>query len=131
MMGECELHNGLHNYDDYGYLEVENYENGFYKIIGTNLNNYAMPLIRYDTGDLAKVSNASCECGRSFPLIKKVVGRKDTPLIAPSGQQVPSVNFYTMFEDFHEISLSFEFLKVFFKLFFLFLIFFFAFLQFC
>lgn len=45
------------------------------ELVITELNNLAMPLIRYRTGDLAALSAKSCECGRSFPVIEKLVGR--------------------------------------------------------
>jgi len=34
-----------------------------------------MPLIRYDTGDLAIKLNKPCPCGRSYPLMSPVEGR--------------------------------------------------------
>lgn len=99
MFGDCEKHEGLHNYDEYGYLELlDTEEKKIKKIIGTNLNNLAMPLIRYDTGDLAEITEQGCSCGRSSQVIKNVIGRHDSQLITPEGNKIPSVNFYTMFE---------------------------------
>ena len=46
------------------------------KIYITTLNNFSMPLIRYDIGDIAvKAENEQCFCGRGMALIKKVIGR--------------------------------------------------------
>jgi len=99
MFGDCEKHEGLHNYDEYGYLELlDTEDNDIKKIIGTNLNNFAMPLIRYDTGDLAEVSENGCSCGRSSQVIRNVIGRHDSQIVTPEGNKIPSVNFYTMFE---------------------------------
>jgi len=42
----------------------------------TDLNNRAMPLIRYRVGDSAVVGE-SCGCGRSFPVLERVWGRED------------------------------------------------------
>lgn len=99
MFGDCEKHEGLHNYDEYGYLELLDTEDkSIKKIIGTNLNNFAMPLIRYDTGDLAEVSESGCGCGRNSQVINNVIGRHDSQIITPEGNKIPSVNFYTMFE---------------------------------
>lgn len=99
MFGDCEKHEGLHNYDEYGYLELLNTDDkNIKKIIGTNLNNLAMPLIRYDTGDLAEVDDIGCSCSRSSQVIKNVIGRHDSQIITPEGNKIPSVNFYTMFE---------------------------------
>ena len=45
------------------------------KILATSLYNYALPFIRYDTGDLGIISPSKCSCGRKTPLIKKIIGR--------------------------------------------------------
>jgi phenylacetate-CoA ligase len=50
--------------------------------------NRAMPFIRYKTGDLGAFDEGECECGRGFPLLKVVEGRKDEHLILPSGKKV-------------------------------------------
>lgn len=44
------------------------------RIVITDLYNYALPMIRYDTGDLAVVSQAKCEI--STRVISKIFGRK-------------------------------------------------------
>ena len=42
----------------------------------TNLELKAMPLIRYQTGDLAKViDNVNCSCGRQLQRIERIEGR--------------------------------------------------------
>jgi phenylacetate-CoA ligase len=47
-------------------------------IIVTNLENYVMPFIRYNLGDLIIAPEAEqCSCGRSLPVLGKVVGRDD------------------------------------------------------
>jgi phenylacetate-CoA ligase len=45
------------------------------RIVVTDLFNYAMPLIRYDTGDMAVYSDSS-DCGYSGPVFKKIEGRQ-------------------------------------------------------
>lgn len=46
------------------------------KVYVTNLNNYCMPLIRYEIGDVATWSDSSrCSCGRQTPLLGSVEGR--------------------------------------------------------
>ena len=44
------------------------------RIVITDLYNYALPMIRYDTGDLAIVSKA--KCGANTKVISKLFGRK-------------------------------------------------------
>lgn len=105
MMGDCGNHCGMHNYDDYGYLELHDTDNiNHKKIIGTNLHNLATPLIRYDTGDIAELQNNSINCDHTFNTIKNVIGRKDQQIITQEGYKIPTVNFYTMFESFDKIS---------------------------
>jgi phenylacetate-CoA ligase len=72
-------------------------------VVGTSLWNYAMPLIRYRTGDYARIhrGNPTCECGRGLPLsLSKLEGRRDDIIITPGNHYIPAVNFYTLL---HEI----------------------------
>jgi phenylacetate-CoA ligase len=106
MMGDCGMHCGMHNYDDYGYLELHDTETlNHKKIIGTNLHNLATPLIRYDTGDIAEVnSNNVVTCNHTFHTVQNIIGRKDQQINTPEGYKIPTVNFYTMFESFDKIT---------------------------
>lgn len=45
------------------------------RLVVTGLNNCAMPLLRYETGDLAAAIEGSCPCGRSLPAFGELVGR--------------------------------------------------------
>lgn len=104
MMGDCNKHEGMHNYDEYGYLELLDTDEPYIKkIIGTNLHNLTTPLIRYDTGDLAVLAEISCSCGRMLPTIKNIIGRKDAVIKTIDGYEIPTTNFYTMLEYFQEI----------------------------
>jgi len=55
------------------------------KIIVTSLSNPAMPLIRYDTDDLAIATDQQCPCGRSLPCFGEVVGRYSRIAYLPEG----------------------------------------------
>ena len=44
------------------------------RLVATPLYNFAMPLIRYDTGDLVRTA-APCKCGRSHLAIERGIGR--------------------------------------------------------
>ena len=46
------------------------------RVVVTDLTNRVMPLIRYDTGDLAKKLDTPCPCGRSYPLMSHIDGRR-------------------------------------------------------
>lgn len=82
LAGECESSEYYHVFPQYGYVELidekgeiitEEDKEG--EIVGTSYLNKAMPFIRYKTGDIAKYSSVKCNCGRSYYLIKKIIGR--------------------------------------------------------
>lgn len=45
------------------------------RIVVTDLVNHAMPVLRYDTGDAARVVEGPCPCGRTLPSFGEVRGR--------------------------------------------------------
>jgi phenylacetate-CoA ligase len=45
------------------------------RIVVTALDNLAMPLVRYDTDDLARVVSSPCPCGRTSPTFGEIAGR--------------------------------------------------------
>lgn len=69
------------------------------QIIVTDLHNYAMPLIRYNIGDFATLSDEPCPCGRGLPVIEKVHGRAYDVIKDPDGNKYhPEILMY-IFED--------------------------------
>ena len=54
------------------------------RVVVTSLHNFAMPLIRYDTGDFAE-PGGPCSCGRGLPVLDRIVGRVREMLVMPSG----------------------------------------------
>ncbi len=58
------------------------------RIVVTDLTNYAMPLIRYEIGDLGVERSGSgepCPCGRTLPRLERVVGRSHEMIRTPAG----------------------------------------------
>lgn len=45
------------------------------RLLITDLDNYAMPLVRYENGDYLTLEDQPCPCGRSLRLISKLHGR--------------------------------------------------------
>jgi phenylacetate-CoA ligase len=68
------------------------------RMIGTGLINHAMPLIRYDLGDLALPAKQPCGCGRGLPCIAGILGRVNDTIVTGERKYIPSVRFYTLFE---------------------------------
>jgi len=64
------------------------------KMYITNLNNYSMPLIRYDIGDIAEPDTIKeCDCKRSIPILGKIEGREMSLFKTTSGSIVPGEFF--------------------------------------
>lgn len=103
-MGDCECHKGLHISDEYGYVEILDTDNPQIKrIIGTCLNNLAMPLLRYETNDLAEIAEEKCPCGRSSATVHNIIGRSNS-VIHLEDRDIPLTNFYTMMEYYTNIA---------------------------
>ena len=58
------------------------------RVLVTNLHNYGMPLLRYDTGDVGAFVEARCECGRGLPLLSLSLARSGDILYTPSGKRI-------------------------------------------
>jgi phenylacetate-CoA ligase len=76
-------------------------------VVVTSLNAYAMPLIRYRIGDLARMlprENYPAKRTLDYPIIEKVIGR-DTDLVrTPGGKMLVVHSFTGIFEHIPEIS---------------------------
>lgn len=84
-----------HLVEDECHVEIlsEASDSNFGRVVGTDLWNIAMPVIRYDQGDLAKRSSKSkCSCGSTFPILESFQGRTDQNFINQYRQTVSSSN---------------------------------------
>ena len=94
---ECNIHKGLHVNPLLTYLEivddegdpVSEGEKG--RLLVTDLNNYVMPFIRYDIGDIGVKGPDDCECGSSFQVIESIEGRKGEFIVDKDGNNIPFV----------------------------------------
>ncbi|MCL5256616.1 MAG: hypothetical protein M1319_02330 [Chloroflexi bacterium] len=66
------------------------------EVIITDLENYAMPFIRYALGDVAKFAEKPCPCGRGLPVLAEVMGRTSDFFTTPSGKLVSGHYFGRM-----------------------------------
>src|SRR5262249_37660448 len=90
---ECEKHAGLHIACEHAIVELVNDSaepvvNGSGRVVITDLDNYATPLIRYDNGDLATWRGGSCTCGRASPMLHSIDGRAYELLSAPGNRKI-------------------------------------------
>lgn len=85
---ECPSHRGYHLQHDLARIELLDEHDRpiragqWGRVIATPFYNFAMPLIRYDTGDWAKLEGV-CGCGRHTPLIGPVYGRPSNLMRLP------------------------------------------------
>jgi phenylacetate-CoA ligase len=56
-------------------------------ILVTSLHSYAMPLIRYEIGDIAEWGEA-CDCGITLPVIRRILGRSWRLITRPDCKRV-------------------------------------------
>ena len=90
---ECPAHSGYHVNMDCTVLELitdgrpaRPGERG--RAIVTNLHSFAMPIIRYELGDVCLPSGGTCSCGSHLPLMGIVEGRVDDMVRTPGGRMV-------------------------------------------
>lgn len=91
---ECEK-GELHLKSEYSFVEILNSKNQACKpgetgrIVSTNFINAAFPLIRYDVGDMVKISsNQASKCGKNGLLIDYIWGRIENYVYTPEGYMV-------------------------------------------
>jgi len=78
---------GWHISADNLILEIDHPdENGEGKVVVTPLMNYAMPLVRYEIGDVGKLVQEKCACGRTLPLFQLSQGRVEEVIVTPKGK---------------------------------------------
>ena len=81
---ECSEQNGLHIAEDIYYPEIIDPntlqvlgENQPGELVLTNLERDGMPVIRFRTKDLTKITYEKCGCGRTHARMSRITGRSD------------------------------------------------------
>ena len=85
--GECALRAGHHIAEDHFLPEIIDPHTGEPLPVGergelviTTLTKQGMPLLRYRTGDITRLDDSPCPCGRTHIRMEKVAGRSDDML---------------------------------------------------
>lgn len=87
--------------EDFACIEfIRENESDFCRIIGSTLTNYVMPLIRYDTGDLAKTEEKIGENGR---VVQSLQGRECEYIELPNGRKIGAAALSLVLCEFEEI----------------------------
>lgn len=63
-------------------------ENAASGLLLSTLCNHAMPLLRFDTGDLGALEYTKCSCGRESPQLRISCGREGDMVQLPSGRRL-------------------------------------------
>lgn len=93
---ECTYHTGHHLNFEYAINEIVDkngnpvMEDKPGYIVGTSLQNFAMPFIRYKTDDITSLKKMDCPCGRKMPLIDDVTTKAEDIVVTPDGRMVSS-----------------------------------------
>lgn len=80
------------------------------RIVVTDLFNRAMPLIRYDTGDIASLTN-ECACGWKTHAVKDVLGRRMDCIYDTRGRVISPVTITNYMWPFDKL-LQFQFIQL-------------------
>ncbi len=89
---QCPLHEHYHLQAENVLVEILDDRNApcapgqIGRVVLTNLNNFARPLIRYEIGDFAELGEP-CDCGRGLAVLNRIAGRVRNVVTLPDGRQ--------------------------------------------
>jgi phenylacetate-CoA ligase len=95
---QCEERGGLHVNSDCLLLEILDSDGNpcapgeVGRVVVTDLTNRAMPLFRYEVGDMAAWAAEPCPCGRTLPLLEKIEGRVADYVVTQSGEFISGIS---------------------------------------
>jgi phenylacetate-CoA ligase len=94
---ECQVQEGLHINEDHFYPEIIDPqtfqvlpEGSIGELVFTTITKEGLPLIRYRTRDLTRLTREKCKCGRTMVRMEKCLGRSDDMLIIRGVNLFPS-----------------------------------------
>jgi phenylacetate-CoA ligase len=94
---ECPAQDGLHGWEDHFLFEVIDPDTGRAlaegeagELVITTLTKEALPMLRYRTRDITRLTSAPCSCGRTHRRILRIAGRNDDMLIIRGVNVYPS-----------------------------------------
>jgi phenylacetate-CoA ligase len=92
---ECDVHQGMHVNAENLLVEVlrdgEPCTGQDGEVVVTDLNNLAMPMLRYRIKDIGRLVAGTCSCGRGLPLMELSGGRSTDFLTAIGGSKVSGI----------------------------------------
>ncbi|WNY27189.1 phenylacetate--CoA ligase family protein [Methanolapillus ohkumae] len=110
---ECPEQNGLHIWDDHFFVEVLD-KNGEQvsegekgELVLTSLTKEGLISIRYRTGDITRLLESDCECGRHSTKISRLIGRVDD-MVTVRGINVYPTQIQDVISKIPEVSNQFQ-----------------------
>ncbi len=75
------------------------------RIVVTQFHNAAMPLVRYELGDVAvpAPADAECSCGRTLPMLERIEGRAPDLIAVSDGTFLVPHFFVVLFKGFQSV----------------------------
>lgn len=119
LAGYCKNSDIYHIEPHYGYFELIDPKGKVIKekgkvgeIVGTTLNNYGMPLIRYRTDDYAEYVGDFCpKCNKKVTLIKNIQGRWSGRKIYGGDGSIVTTTSLNLHDDLHEFTSGIQFIQ--------------------
>ncbi len=74
------------------------------EIVVTHLDAYAMPLIRYRTGDTGRLVGEPCACGRGLSRVEVVGGRRTDHLVAADGRRMHGLSLIYVLRELDNVA---------------------------
>jgi phenylacetate-CoA ligase len=99
---ECKEGSGMHVQSDSAIIEVIDKDGKPARpgeageMVITGLLNTAMPLIRYNIGDIGVMSDVPCPCGITMPILASVEGRVIDHIVLPGGRTLSPKRVMTL-----------------------------------
>lgn len=113
---ECRFHNGFHLNSESFILEIvdENGERvsagGRGRVLITDLYNYNMPFIRYDTEDEGRIAENRCPCGLATPRL--FIKGRYSRFLAFGGRKIHHLELDDALDDFDNAVLRYQVVKI-------------------
>lgn len=101
---ECDCQQGLHVQAENLVVEARDRNGEPTEILVTDLHNYGMLFIRYETGDLGTLAEGACGCGRGLPRLNAIDGRVLDALRTVDGRTVPGEFFPHLLKEIPELA---------------------------
>lgn len=95
---ECRQGEGLHINAECVYVELIDEQGRSCppgkpgRVVVTDLRNRAMPMIRYEVGDMAVWADKPCSCGRTLPLLARIEGRVADYVLTKAGDYISGIS---------------------------------------